>query len=197
MVYTASTNSKVLNNSKDKPNNYEKQKNRLLNLFFNSSKHWRFQELFHKANITRPQLSRWLKILQDEHIIQRIKNKGKMPYYISNCNNAQYKTKKRLYGLNTLENLISYLLSSDAELIILFGSFCKSDWHIASDVDLFIYKANNMKIDEFERDLSRNIQVFSAQSKQDLIKIGSNLINSILEGIIIKGDIKVLLNVQK
>ena len=52
---------KDLNISMDTQTKMESKEEHVLELFFNSSKYWHFDNLLKKANISRSQLAQWLK----------------------------------------------------------------------------------------------------------------------------------------
>lgn len=164
----------------------------VLEPFFNSTKHWHFDELHKQIGISKPQLSFWLKKLIKEKIISKIKLKRKMPYYISNLNNPHFQNKKRLFGLKkiTESGLLDHLSTlKDAKVAILFGSFSRSDWYEHSDIDIFIYGSDDdFEQGKYESALHREIQVRSARNKKDLKRI-NKLLPYILSGNFIKGSI--------
>ena len=78
-------------------------------------------------------------------------------------------------------------------LVILFGSFSRSDWYDSSDIDLFIYgDAEGLKIAPYELKLGREIQLFSCENKAELNKMGPALLKNIIKGELIKGDLDFL-----
>lgn len=152
-------------------------------------KQWHFNELKNKIKIADSKLANWLKKFQKENIIQRYKPKGEMAYYISNHLHANYKNKKKMYAIKQLDDsgLLSYLLDSKSELIIIFGSIIRSDWHAESDIDIFMITKENIDPSEYEKKLKREIQIFSEKNKQSLSRYNPGLIRNILQGNIIKG----------
>lgn len=174
----------------------EKKEEQVLAPFFASPKQWHFDELLDQVNISRSQLSEWLKKLENEKLIVRVKERGKMPYYMHNFDNPAFQNRKRLFGLRKLNDsgLFNHLATlKGADLIILFGSYSRSDWYDNSDIDLFIYGSDNeFEKGKFELKLKKEIQLFNAQSRQDLRKMGSDLILNIIEGFIIKGSLTTL-----
>ena len=69
-------------------------------LFYNHpSRQWHFEEIVQESKMTRPRLSYWLKQYQKKEIIQRLKPRGKMPYYIGNFESPTYKNSKKVYAL--------------------------------------------------------------------------------------------------
>src|SRR3989344_2326846 len=168
------------------------KENNLLELFFNSpTREWHFEEIVKEARIARSKVDRWLKQFKKEGLVKRIKEKGKMPYYISDYHSVAYQNKKKLFALNTLYNigLLNHLASlAKAKSVILFGSFARSDWYKDSDLDIFIYgDPEGLSIAKYETKLHRDIQVFVADSKEDLKKLGLDLIKNIIKGNLIKG----------
>lgn len=167
--------------------------NEILELFFNSSKHWHFEEILKKVKIGRPQLTRWLKIFQKEGMIKRIKKKGKMPYYVHDFHNSKFDIRKNLYAKQILvsSGLFDHLASlENAKVVVLFGSFSRSDWYKDSDVDIFIYgKDDAFEQGKYELKLKREIQVHMAKDKKDLKRI-DKMLPYIVSGYFIKGSIQ-------
>ena len=166
----------------------------VLGLFFeNPAREWHFEEILKEAKITRSKATSWLKLFVKEGFVRRIKEKGRMPYYISNYESPSYKNKKRIFALNKLYDcgLLNHLSSlTKAKTVILFGSFARSDWYKNSDIDLFIYgEAEGLKLARYEMKLHRDIQLFSCRNQKELSSLGDSLIRNIIKGNIIKGDI--------
>lgn len=168
----------------------------VLEPFFNSPKHWHFDELHKKIGISKPQLSYWLKKFEKKEIIQRVKPRGKMPHYTGVFENPEFQNRKRLFGLKQLTDsgLFNHLSTLDrAKLVILFGSFSRYDWYDHSDIDIFIYGDDDeFEQGKYELKLDREIQLFTAKNKKDLRKMGPGLIQNMLEGFIVKGDLEQL-----
>ena len=167
---------------------------KVLELFFESpTREWHFEEILKEAKITRSKADGWLKKFLKEKLIKRIKERGKMPYYIGNYESPYYKNKKRLFALNRFyeSGFLNHLSSLEkAKTVILFGSFARSDWYKDSDVDIFIYgDPKGLRISEFEMKLHRNIQPFICRNSGELSKYGIGLIRNIIKGNLIKGDV--------
>ena len=164
----------------------------LLERFFNSSKHWHFEELRADVGIGKPQLARWLKVFEKEGVIKRIKPRGKMPYYIQNASHPNYKIKKRLYAWQQFaeSGLLEHLMSMKAKTIILFGSFARSDWNQDSDVDIFVYgDCEDFEQGTYESKIKRDIEVHTAKTPKDLKRI-DKMLPYVLSGEFIKGSIQ-------
>ena len=171
----------------------ESKEEQVLEPFFNSTKHWHFDELLDKADISRSQLTQWLKKFENEGIIKRVKPKGKMPYYVHNFDNPDFRYKKRLFAIEKLTNsgLFNHLsVLEGAKVVILFGSFSRSDWYDNSDIDIFIYgNDDEFEQGKYEIKLDREIQIHNARDKNDLKRI-SKMLPYIISGSFIKGSIQ-------
>ena len=169
------------------------KKDALLELFFNSPQQWHFEELGKKAKLSRPQLSRWLKVLEKEEVILRIKKKGKMPYYLQNGDNAKFRNKKKLFSSEKFvqTGFFDHLASLEkAKVVILFGSFSRWDWYGHSDIDIFIYgDYDGFDQRKYETRLNREIQIHAAKDRKDLEKI-YKMLPYIIAGDFIKGSVQ-------
>lgn len=169
------------------------KENDVLELFLNSSRHWHFEEILKKVKIGKPQLARWLKIFQKKGIIKRTKEKGKMPYYVHDFHNPKFDIRKKIYAQQKLASsgLLDHLASLEkARVVVLFGSFSRSDWYKNSDIDIFIYGSDKgLKQGEYELRLHRDIQVHIAKDKNELKKM-EGMLPYILSGNFIKGSIQ-------
>ena len=167
----------------------------ILELFFNEpTKHFHFEEILTEVGISRPQANSWLKSFIKSGLIKKIKLKGKMPYYVASYESSIYQNKKRLYALNLLDKsgFLEHLSSlKKAELIIVFGSFSRSDWYKDSDIDIFIY-GNSGGMDKvlLRRKMKRDIQAFVCKDKRELKKYNKELLMNIVEGYKVKGDLE-------
>lgn len=166
----------------------------ILKLFFNeSSRHWHFEEILQKAKISRPQATKWLGKFVKENMINKIKEKNKMPHYIGNFENPAYKNRKRIYALNWFYeigflNHLSQLVNT--KTIIIFGSFARADWNTESDVDIFIYgDAAEFELGKYEQKLGREIQTFICKDRKECGKFQPGLIRNILSGYLVKGNL--------
>ena len=167
---------------------------KVMELFFdNPTREWHFEEIVKESKIARSKADSWLKKFIKVGLIQKIKKKGKMPYYIGNYSSSTYKNKKKLFALDNLyeSGLLNHLDSlQKAKTVILFGSFTRSDWYGDSDIDIFIYgDPKGLKIADYELKLHRDIQLFICQDKKGLEKLGDGLIRNIIKGNLIKGNL--------
>ena len=156
----------------------------ILQLFYNEpTKHWHFEVLLKAAKISRPQ----------EHLIKRVKLRGKMPYYLAQFDSPHYKAAKRVYALQQFEKsgFLAHLISlPKAKTVIIFGSMVRGDWYTDSDIDVFIYgDAEGLHDFGYGLKLKREIQVFECETEKNLEKYRPGLLRNISEGYIIKGEL--------
>ncbi len=167
------------------------KEDRVLELFFNTPKHWHFDELVRMSGLSRDRLNYWLKRFVKHDMIQRIKQRGKMPYYVGAYDNPEFRQRKRLFAVKLLteSGLLSHLSTlQGAKVAVIFGSFSRDDWYDHSDIDVFIY-GDDRKFDrlKYGSRLHREIQVHTAKNKKDLKQI-SKMIPYIIDGDFIKGS---------
>lgn len=172
----------------------ESKENKVLSLFFEyPTKEWHFEDVVKESGIARSKADLWLKKFMREKLIKRVKRQKKMPYYTSAHDTPPYRNEKRLFALRELydSGLLNYLVSlPEVQTVILFGSFCRSDWYYNSDIDVFIYgNPKEVNVQRYQRKLHRPIQVFTCQNKDELKKLGNDLIRNIVKGYILKGDV--------
>lgn len=170
------------------------KENDILALFFEQpTREWHFEEILRTAKMSRGKATQWLKKLQQEGVINKVKEKGKMPYYASDYDNPAYKNKKKLFAFQQLydSGLLNHLSSlPKADTVILFGSFVRSDWYQNSDIDVFIYGSpEGLHIAEYELRLHKDIQVFISKTPEDLCKLGNDFIKNIIKGNLVKGTL--------
>lgn len=172
---------------------------RVLELFFNEpSKHWHFKDIVKTAKVSEPSANKWLRKLLKENIIQRVKPRGKMSYFMGNFRHENYQNKKRIYALQKLyeSGLLTKLQQlENAKAVVIFGSFARSDWNTQSDVDIFVLgDPEDIRFGTLWGGLgfqgkAREIQVHSFKSVHDTRKIHSGLMKNVVKGYFVKGNI--------
>lgn len=175
---------------------YPNKEENVLELFLNEpTKHWHFKDIVKKAKISEQRANFWLKQFMKEKIICHVKPRGKMPYFIAKYDIPNYKNKKKLYALTKMyeTGLLNRLQSlKKAKTVVIFGSFARSDWHTDSDIDVFIYGDPG----EFKygaRWLGREVQVQTCKTKKQIKQIRSGLINNVVNGYFVKGNVRDLI----
>ncbi|MBU1199786.1 MAG: nucleotidyltransferase domain-containing protein [Nanoarchaeota archaeon] len=172
---------------------------RILELFFNEpSRQWHFKDIVKTASISEPAANKWLNKLLKESIIHRTKPKDKMPYFQGNFRQENYRNKKKIYAMQKMYEtglLMKLQQLRNARVIVIFGSFARSDWNTQSDVDIFVLgDSEDLRFGTLWRGLgfqgkAREIQVHSYKSVQDTRKIHSGLMKNVVKGYFVKGNI--------
>jgi len=171
-------------------NKYNRYK--LLRLFLDSpTESFRLREIARLTKISPPSVINYLKEFEKDGLIRR-QIKREIPFYNSirdNSNFILYKKISILFELND-SGLIDYLWDKlSPEAIILYGSFSRGESIESSDVDLFILgKDKNIDLTNFEKKLNKRIHILFKESTKE---IPNELKNNILNGVILKGYIKV------
>ena len=171
-------------------------KGTIKSLFFNQTlRRWHFEAILKESGISRERTHHFLKELCKEKLITRVKKRGKMPYYIANRESAKFRSEKKLYGLQMLEEsglFESLNTCKGIKTAILFGSFARGDWNKSSDIDLFIYGDDTeFQKEIFERKLHREIQLFVYQTKDEISKnLDPTVIPNIIKGFHITENIE-------
>ena len=166
----------------------------VLELFFNEpTKHWHFKDVVKQAKISEDRANYWLRKLMKEDIISHVKPRGKMPYFIAKYEHPNYENKKKLYALNRMfeTGLLSRLQSlKNANAVVIYGSFARGDWNTDSDIDVFIYgDPEELKFGTIWKGLGRGIEVHTVKTKKDIKDIRSGLINNVVKGYFVKGNV--------
>ncbi len=165
---------------------------RILQEFFDSPrKDFQMREISRNTKISQPSVIAHLKTLVKEELIIKEK-KGIYPTHRANRENELFKIYKktdlilRMYKIG----LINYLYDSCLpNVIILFGSASKGEDIEESDIDIFIQSPEKkFKLEKYEKLLNRKISPFF---EENFSKLNSELKNNILNGVIIKGYLKV------
>ena len=164
----------------------------VLKLFLDSPlDSFRLREIARLTKVSPPSVMNYLKEFEKERLINK-QTKREIPFYSAvrdNPNFILYKKMSIIFELNKC-GLIDYLWNTLApQAIILYGSFAKGESVEDSDIDLFILgKENNLKLNDFEKKLNKKIHLLF---KESLKEIPNELKNNLLNGIILKGYVKV------
>lgn len=167
---------------------------KVLELFFNEpSKHWHFKDIIQIAKISRQQANKWLKRFMKEKLVLHIKPTGKMPYFVANFSEPNYKNRKKLFAFSRLcsSGLLSHLQSlAKAKAVIIFGSYARADWDKESDIDIFIYgDAAGFEPVKFWGKIGRVIEPHIFENAKEIRDIRSGLMKNVIKGMIVKGDL--------
>lgn len=177
----------------------QSKEEQVLELFLNEpSKQWHFSQIVETAKISEPSANKWLRKLLKEKIIQKVKPRGKMPYFIGNFRHENYRNRKKIYALQKMyeSGLLAKLQGlKNAKAIVIFGSFARSDWNSQSDVDIFVLgDPEDLRFGILWTGLgfrgkAREIQVHSYNSVDETRNIHSGLMKNVVKGYFVKGNI--------
>jgi len=175
------------------------KESQVLELFFNEpTKHWHFTDIVKTSNVGENRTNYWLKEFIKKKIIIHKKPRGKMPYFIANYEHSNYKNKKRIYALNRMYEtglLRKFQSLKKAKAVVIFGSFARSDWHTDSDVDVFVLgDPEDLKFGALWQ--GREVQVHACKTKKEIKEIRSGLMNNVVNGYFIKGNVQDLVEVK-
>src|SRR3989344_3530183 len=150
--------------------NYNRYK--ILKVFLNNStESFRLRELSRMSKLAPLSVMNYLKEFENGGLVKK------------------YEKISIIYELHSA-GLINYLWEKVyPEAIILYGSFSKGEAIEKSDIDLFI-RSDNKKIDlsGFEKKIGREIHLFF---EKDIKKLSKEFKNNLINGIILKGYLKI------
>ena len=165
---------------------------KLLKVFLdNPTDDFRLRELGRMAKISPASVISYLKEFEKKELVRKYEKRGN-PFYKSERENADFIFYKKLSILYELHKsgIIDFLWEKLApEAIILYGSYAKGEATENSDIDIFIIgKEKPLNIEEFEKRLEKEVHLmFDPEIK----KIPKELKNNIINGIVLKGYLKI------
>ncbi|VVB83743.1 Bacterial regulatory protein, arsR family [uncultured archaeon] len=149
------------------------------------------REISRNTKISQPSVINHLKALLKEGLIIK-EDKGIYPSYKANRENKFFRLYKKsdlIMKLNKI-GLIDYISDScSPNSIILFDSASKGEDIEESDIDLFIQSPEKkINLSNYEKLLKRKISLFFGEN---FSKLPTEFKNNIINGIILKGYLKV------
>src|SRR3989338_9979293 len=166
--------------------------NRILQEFFDfPRKEFHMREISRRVKLAQPSVILHLKaLLQEKYIIKE--KKGIYHTFRANREFEKFKLLKKMNIVLRIQEsgLLSYLYDSCLpEAIILFGSAAWGEDTEESDLDIFLAcSSQNLQLEKYEKILNRKINVFF---EKDISRLSAELKNNILNGVILKGYLKV------
>ncbi|MEK6913108.1 MAG: nucleotidyltransferase domain-containing protein [Nanoarchaeota archaeon] len=149
------------------------------------------REISRNTKLAQPSIMNHLKALVKEGLILR-EEKGIYPAYVANRENEFFKEYKKADLILKMKQikLIDYIYDSCLpNAVILFGSSSKGEDTEESDIDLFVQSPEKkLNLEKYEKILKRKISLFF---EEDFSRLSKELKNNILNGVIIKGYLKV------
>ena len=154
---------------------------------------FQLREISRKVTIAPTSVKKYLNELEKEDLI--IKKKHRIhgyPVYYANKDNENFKFLKKIDNIMKIKEsrLLDYLSEyCMPDVIILFGSASLGEDLKESDIDLFLMsKEEKLNLEKFEKILNRKINIFFSE---DFRKLSKELKNNIINGVILKGYLRV------
>jgi len=165
---------------------------RILQEFFDfPRKNFQMRELSRRTEIAQPSVINHLKELLKENLIIKEK-KSIYPTFRANREDDMFKIYKKMDLLLRLKQtgLLDHIYDSCLpDTMILFGSASKGEDIEESDIDIFVQAPEKkLALEKYEKLLNRKIALFF---KENFSKLSNELKNNILNGLILKGYIKI------
>jgi len=165
---------------------------RILQEFFdNPTRNFQMREISRRTQIAQPSVTRHLKALAEEGLIVKEK-KGIYPSFRANRDSDAFRICKKLDALERLyfSGVVSVIYDSCLPAsIVLFGSASRGEDIEGSDMDIFIQsKEKKLGLEKYEKLFGRKISLFF---EENFSRLSNELKNNILNGIILKGYIKI------
>lgn len=149
------------------------------------------REISRLTKIAQPSVTAHLKALLGEKLVIREK-KGIYPAFRANREDERFRLYKKFNLIARMHEmgLIDQVYDSCVpDAIILFGSASKGEDIEESDIDLFVQaKEKKLDLGKYEKLLNRKTALFF---EEKFLRLGNELKNNILNGIVLKGYIKV------
>ena len=170
---------------------------KILELFFEDPNlnggGFQLREISRKVNVATPSVKKYLNEIEKEGLIIKAKHRiHSYPIYYANRDNNNFKFLKKIDTLTKINEsgILEYISEKCMpNAIILFGSASIGEDLKESDIDLFVL-SDKEKVDlmQFEKKLSKKINIFFSDNFN---KLSKELRNNIINGIILKGYLKV------
>ncbi len=117
---------------------------------------------------------------------------GSYTTYLANWDNPAFKRlmKSRTLDLISESGLLDYLFDScQPSAVVIYGSALRGEDTAQSDIDLYVQaKSRKVDLSKYEKALGRSIQPLF---EPDFDKIGKELRNNIINGVVLQGYLKV------
>ncbi len=170
--------------------NYSRYK--ILQEFFDfPRKNFYIREISRNVKIAQSSVINHLKALEKEGMITK-ERKGLYPTFKANRDNDLFKVYKKMNIMLRINKtgLLDYIYDNCMpEVIILFGSASKGEDIEESDMDLFIVApSKKLSMRKYEKRLNRKIGLFF---EKNFSRLNNELKNNVLNGIILKGYLRV------
>jgi len=154
---------------------------------------FQLREISRKVAVAPASVKRYLTELEKEGLILKTQHRiYGYPVYYANRDNETFRFLKKHDNIEQIREsgVIEYLFDEiSPSAIILFGSASRGEDLRESDIDLFVMsEEKKINLDKFEKKLNKNINIFFSK---DFNSLSDELKNNIINGVILKGYLKV------
>lgn len=168
-----------------------KNKLKILEQFFEfPEKNFHLRQLSRLTQVAVTSTKKYLGELLKEKIIMK-DNETIYPSYKANQENKMFKLYKQQIMMQKiyLSEVITYISENTLpKCIVLFGSACRGEHKASSDIDLFVQAPETkLEITPYEKKLKHKVNLLF---EPDLNKLSKGLLNNILSGIVLSGQIR-------
>jgi predicted nucleotidyltransferase len=150
------------------------------------------REISRISTVPLPSVKNYLAELEKEKLVLKKQNRLKNPVYYANRDEEYFLFLKKMNNIKNIHEsgVVEYIYyGCGPKAIILFGSTSRGEDILESDMDLFVIsKDKELNLEKFEKNLNRKINVFF---KEELNKTSKELANNVINGVILKGYVKV------
>jgi predicted nucleotidyltransferase len=159
-----------------------------------SKEGFQLREISRKVKISPLSVKRYLEELSfgSNNVVIKSKDKHNYPIYWPNRDSGYFKLIKRLDLLKKINEsgLLDFIFDEcSPKVIILFGSGSLGEDILSSDIDLFVQSdSKKLDIKKYESLIKRKINILF---EKNFNKLSLELRNNIINGIILKGYLKV------
>ncbi|MAG08275.1 hypothetical protein CMO89_02285 [Candidatus Woesearchaeota archaeon] len=164
----------------------------ILNMFFeHPTKEFQIRGIARALKMPKTTVSYHINQFLKEGLIVKHK-KDVFPSFKADETSETYRFHKRQNFLNNIieGKVLDYIDEEcNPKCIVLFGSFAKAEYDTMSDIDIFVQaKATNLELVKFEKKLKHSINIFY---EDKIEKLSSELLNNIVNGVKLRGFLKV------
>lgn len=172
---------------------------RIRNLFLEDSyREYNLREVARLAKLNPMTASKYLDMLVKNGIVKKNPERNYI-LFSADTESVSFRDMKKYYNVKKIRSsgLVDFLEKelSYPEVIILFGSFMKSENNAKSDVDIFVLSESKKKLDlsKLESKLGAEIQLFMHSRKEfeAMKRDNKELLNNILNGMSLSGFLEV------
>jgi len=164
-----------------------------LPFFLNPMKMFGVRELSRITHTDTKTVMKYLKKLQQKHLVIKHTEKGAYPKYEANRQSLLYRHEKSEYLVKKIleSGCIEFLEKEcSPKAIVLFGSIQKGTYHQNSDIDIFIQaREKKINVTSFEKRIGYPFQLLF---EEDLKELNKGLLGNIYNGSVLSGKLELL-----